>query len=99
MLSKRTLIRIVRSPDGVQIDQTGKAPGRGAYLHDQRTCWDRGLKGALASALKTELSEQDREMLAVFAASLPEPAADMPGDGAGSNEPLTPGERQSPETA
>ena len=78
VLSKRTLIRIVRSPEGVRIDPTGKASGRGAYLHDQRSCWERGLRGALESALKTELTQQDREVLAAFAASLPEMAAGVP---------------------
>ena len=31
---KRSLIRIVRGPEGVAVDKTGKMPGRGAYLHD-----------------------------------------------------------------
>jgi predicted RNA-binding protein YlxR (DUF448 family) len=46
--------------------------GRGAYLHDRRSCWERGLKGALAHALKTELTTQDRERLSEFMATLPE---------------------------
>jgi uncharacterized protein len=49
----------VRTEEGVRVDPTGKLRGRGAYLHDQRSCWDAGLKGALAHALKTELTEQD----------------------------------------
>ncbi|MEW5870263.1 MAG: YlxR family protein [Chloroflexota bacterium] len=72
VLPKRSLIRIVRVELGVQIDPTGKLAGRGAYLHDQRTCWERGLKGALAHALKTELTEKDQETLQNFMASLPE---------------------------
>ena len=72
VLSKRMLIRVVRSPDGVQIDPTGKMSGRGAYLHDKRSCWERGLKGALAHALKTELMDKDRENLLAYMASLPE---------------------------
>jgi hypothetical protein len=78
VLSKRKLIRVVRTSEGVRVDPTGKAAGRGAYLHDQRQCWERGLSGALASALKTELTEQDREGLAAFAASLPETTVPMP---------------------
>ncbi|MBN1145999.1 MAG: YlxR family protein [Anaerolineales bacterium] len=74
VLPKRLLIRIVRSPDGVQVDPTGKMPGRGAYLHDSRSCWERGLKGALAHALKTELMDKDRENLLAFMATLPEEA-------------------------
>jgi predicted RNA-binding protein YlxR (DUF448 family) len=72
VLPKRELIRIVRSPDGVVIDPKGKISGRGAYLHNRRSCWERGLKGALANALKIELFDEDREKLLVFMASLRE---------------------------
>lgn len=72
ILPKRSLIRIVRSPEGIQIDPTGKLPGRGAYLHDRRSCWERSLKGALAHALRTSLSELDRERILKFMASLPD---------------------------
>lgn len=71
-MPKRSLIRVVRRPDGVQIDLTGKLAGRGAYLHNLRSCWDRGLKGALAHALKTELTADDWERLSACMASLPE---------------------------
>ncbi len=71
MLAKRELIRIVRTSDGVQVDRTGKLAGRGAYLHDRRSCWERGLQGALSHALKVELSQTDRERLEVFANTLP----------------------------
>jgi uncharacterized protein len=75
VLPKRTLVRIVRRPEGVQIDPTGKLAGRGAYLHDKRSCWERGLKGALAHALKIELTAEDKDRLAAFAAALPEEIA------------------------
>lgn len=70
-LAKRAMIRIVRTPDGVRVDPGGKMPGRGAYLHDRASCWERGLKGALASALKTTLSIEEREALQEFIATLP----------------------------
>ena len=70
-LSKRSLIRIVRTPQGVQVDPTGKLAGRGAYLHDRRSCWEQGLKGPLARALKTELTQTERALLNDFARSLP----------------------------
>ncbi len=36
---KGDLVRYVRSPDGrVGIDPSGRAPGRGAYLHDSPDC-------------------------------------------------------------
>ena len=65
----------MRRPEGVQVDPTGKLTGRGAYLHDRQSCWERGLKGALSHALKTELTAQDRELLSAFMASLPEETA------------------------
>ena len=71
VLPKRTLIRIVRTSGGIQIDPSGKAAGRGAYLHDRRACWERGLKGALAHALRTDLSDNDREILTGFFETLP----------------------------
>jgi predicted RNA-binding protein YlxR (DUF448 family) len=54
------------------IDPSGKLAGRGAYLHAQRSCWESGLKGALASALKTEFTPEERERLMNYAVSLPE---------------------------
>jgi predicted RNA-binding protein YlxR (DUF448 family) len=46
--------------------------GRGAYLHDRTDCWERGLEGSLESALKTELSEKDRERITEFMETLSE---------------------------
>lgn len=63
VLPKRTLIRVVKGPDGVAVDLTGKAHGRGAYLHNQRSCWARGVKGALDHALRTKLTDQEQEKL------------------------------------
>lgn len=74
-LAKRELIRIVRTAEGVRVDPTGKLAGRGAYLHDRRSCWERGLRGALSHALKAELTPEDRERLEAFADALPEDAA------------------------
>jgi len=78
VMPKRAMIRIVRQPEGVQIDLSGKIPGRGAYLHDRRSCWERGLKGALAQALKTELTSRDREDLKAFINKLPEESGETP---------------------
>jgi len=74
VLEKRALIRIVRLPGSIQVDPSGKLAGRGAYLHDRRSCWEKGLKGALARALKTELTEEDREYLLNIMATFPEEA-------------------------
>ena len=50
------------------VDLTGKAHGRGAYLHDERSCWERGLKGSLAHALRAEINEQELAELRSFMA-------------------------------
>ena len=65
------MTRLVRTKEGVQIDPTGKMAGRGAYLHNLQTCWEAGLKGSLARALKTEISPDDCVQLAAFMKSLP----------------------------
>jgi len=72
VLPKRSLIRLVRQPEGLQIDPTGKLAGRGAYLHNRRSCWERGLKGPLAHALKVDLTPADLERLREFMLTLPE---------------------------
>lgn len=76
VLAKRQLLRVVRTAEGVKVDPTGKQAGRGAYLHDKRSCWTRGLKGALAHALKTELTKEDRARLEEFMNTLPEAETD-----------------------
>ena len=81
VLPKRTMIRIVRTTEGVQIDLSGKLAGRGAYLHDRRTCWEMGLKGALAHALKATITLQERTTLEEFMSALPQDA-----DGAGAGK-------------
>ena len=75
VLPKRSLVRIVRTQDGVSVDLSGKKPGRGAYLHDRRSCWELGLKSALAHALKTEITAKDQEELVMFMATLPDEAS------------------------
>jgi predicted RNA-binding protein YlxR (DUF448 family) len=76
VLSKRSLVRLVRRPEGVQVDPTGKLTGRGAYLHNRRSCWERGLKGPLAGALKTDLTTDDAQRLRQFMETLPQDEAD-----------------------
>ena len=60
--AKRQLTRVVRlSAGSVEIDPTGKAAGRGAYLHERRSCWYKALSSrALDHALKTSLTEAER---------------------------------------
>jgi len=72
--AKRGLVRIVRGPDGeVRPDPTGKAPGRGAYLHASRSCWETGLKKKrLERSLNVALSLASRDALTAYADTLPE---------------------------
>lgn len=79
VLPKRSLTRIVRTAEGLKIDPTGKLAGRGAYLHNQRSCWERGIKGALAHALKTELTDSERVLLQAYMQSLPEDTVEQAG--------------------
>ncbi len=56
---KAELLRIVQNADGsVNIDTTGKRPGRGAYLCPSEVCLKKSLKGArLAKALRATVEE------------------------------------------
>lgn len=66
MMSKKSLIRIVRSPEGeVSIDLTGKKSGRGAYLCGKEACFKLAHKTkALDRALKAPVSPEVYEQLA-----------------------------------
>ena len=64
-------MRIIRTPEGIRYDPTGKADGRGAYLHDKRSCWEHALKGCLAKTLRTEMKREDRNHLLQIMSSLP----------------------------
>ncbi len=72
--AKRELVRIVRTPDGaVEVDETGRKAGRGAYLCKARDCWEAGLsKRALDHVLKSGLSAEQRDQLLFYAKKLPE---------------------------
>ncbi len=70
---KRTLIRLVRSEEKVEIDPTGKKAGRGAYLCANRQCWQIVLKGnRLDQVLRTKLSVTNKQELQTFMVTLPE---------------------------
>src|SRR5437868_12347280 len=71
--AKRGLVRIVRSVGGrVEVDETGKKPGRGAYLCRARDCWDLALKRkSLEYALKTPITAEDKAALQAYASGLP----------------------------
>jgi predicted RNA-binding protein YlxR (DUF448 family) len=66
VIEKRELVRIVRTQDGVFVDPTGKMSGRGAYLHNDISCWEKGLSGSLARSLKTQLTDDDKSRLQTY---------------------------------
>ena len=57
---KNTLIRVVRSPEGVvSVDLRGKAPGRGAYLCRDPECLRKAVRSrALERSLNVEIPEE-----------------------------------------
>ncbi len=63
--AKRELVRLVRTPAGqIEVDPTGKKPGRGAYLCRRPECWQEALRrDRLSHALRSKLTEADREGL------------------------------------
>jgi predicted RNA-binding protein YlxR (DUF448 family) len=70
--AKRGLVRVVRTPEGrVELDPTGKKNGRGAYVHQQRACWDEALKkDRLGRALKVVVPADDMTALRAHAETL-----------------------------
>jgi uncharacterized protein len=58
--SQRRLIRLVRRPEGgAAVDSTGRAPGRGAYVHDDPGCVESARKRhALDRALRTQIQPE-----------------------------------------
>ncbi len=77
---KRELIRIVRTPEGkVELDLTGKKPGRGAYLCPRVECWDlRVAIPRLQRSLRATLDEEARAALEAYAATLRQQADEQP---------------------
>ena len=63
--AKRELVRLVRTPENnVEIDRSGRKPGRGAYLCRETACWSSGLKGnRLENVLRTAVTPEQRARL------------------------------------
>jgi hypothetical protein len=61
---KRALTRLVYTPAGLRVDETGKLSGRGAYLCDNSRCWERARQSnVLERALRTTLTAADKQQL------------------------------------
>ncbi len=82
VLSKRELVRVVRTPDGhVKVDPSGKHPGRGAYLCRQASCWEHALsRGHLERALKIKPSMEDQAELVGYGHTIPQGIAGSAGE-------------------
>ena len=65
MKEKKSLIRVVRSPEGtVSLDPTGKKPGRGAYVCRDGECLGRAIRQhQLERQLQAELTPEASEGL------------------------------------
>ena len=61
---KRALTRLVFAQEKLQIDESGKLDGRGAYLCDKIDCWMlAATRPLLNKALRRDLSEDDCDYL------------------------------------
>ena len=65
---KRELVRLVCGPSGVvEVDTSGRKPGRGAYLCQSSTCWQKGVnRGKLEHALRGKIDADNRAKLMKF---------------------------------
>lgn len=63
--AKKDLIRVVRTPRGeIEIDETGRKDGRGAYICATRECMNKAMKGShLEHTLKSSITGENREKL------------------------------------
>jgi predicted RNA-binding protein YlxR (DUF448 family) len=78
----------VRTAAGtIEVDETGKKPGRGAYICKTRECWDKALKGrVLEYALKTAITSEDKAALQSYASTLESEDSEDSGDSENSKE-------------
>ena len=70
--AKRTLTRVVRTSETTfEVDPTGRANGRGAYLCDKASCWEKAAgTPILARALRVTPNDESILKLKEFAAGL-----------------------------
>jgi len=73
---KKLLVRIVASnPGEIEIDMTGKKPGRGAYVCPNHECIAKLTRQLLSSTLKTEVTQEDlqelKKAIGILTESLP----------------------------
>ena len=64
--SKKHMLRIAASGDTLTLDEKGRMPGRGAYLHDRSRCITSfsNSKARALHSLKRKISPDERRKLA-----------------------------------
>ena len=76
---KRGLVRLVRGAEGgLAVESPGqRLPGRGAYLHHNRSCWEHALEGAtIGKALRMSPKSGDIEGLRHYLETIPQNGAE-----------------------
>jgi predicted RNA-binding protein YlxR (DUF448 family) len=70
--TKRELVRLVLTADGtVELDETGKANGRGAYICKKAACWEQALQGnRLEHTFRSTVKQDNRDRLKARASVL-----------------------------
>ena len=69
--AKKELIRLVLDSGIVEVDHTGKKPGRGIYLCKNSECWENALKkNRLQYGLRVQLSPANRQSLLEYGMNL-----------------------------
>ena len=64
---QRELLRLVRTPDGVRFDTSGRLPGRGAYLCPEPPCLASAAHRGAAALRRALRGGTEAEMLAALA--------------------------------
>lgn len=70
--TKRELVRLVRTANGtIEVDETGKTKGRGAYICRKAACWEQALEGnRLEHTFRSTVKQDNRDRLKSRASTL-----------------------------
>lgn len=61
---KNELVRIVKTENGLEVDETGRKNGRGAYVCPSRDCFEKAVKRrSIPRSLKLEVTAEEMEKL------------------------------------
>lgn len=63
---KKELVRIVKNPNGIMLDRTGKVNGRGAYICDDVNCLKKLIKAKILNRVfECEVEEETYKAIEV----------------------------------